>query len=471
MADINSMLNPYAGILSPEENQAAMGQGILSLASGLLAGSGWSPHPTTFGSILGQAMPPAMQAQQQFSGQLLNAKMTKLKLDQATQQQAIWSDILRQAGIGQPQNVSPQSVQPPSPVSSTIPPMIAQPPPIPSQGMTQPVSPASGYTNMMPGSSPSALRSIPPIMLGGAFAKGPEGLLDVGKELNKFNDFVIGRDGNIYARDPNNPAALIPAPGAAAAKVTSNYLPSPELDLKDAEYFDKTGRHLPGYTPGVGYGGTSLNKPNINPNVPTPSVSPQSNMSSLEQTISATIPKNISPAQRREILATKMKENPKDLTALEDIQAKADQAIDAAKAVLTSPGLKTATGKLWWLGQIPVGSDAYDSAQKLNTLKGQIMLSVLQSFRSASANGSSGFGQLSNAEGETLRNSVVNLERAQSTPEVKRALQNVIETLNASKDRTNRGYQRLYGMKPDIKTYHTNPSVPENNNIKFLGFE
>ena len=163
-------------------------------------------------------------------------------------------------------------------------------------------------------------------------------------------------------------------------------------------------------------------------------------------------------------------EQPKDLTSLEDINAKADAAIDAAKAVLKHPGLSLATGRTAWMGNtvagVPINQDAYDASQLLATLKGQIMLSVLQSFRNASANGSSGFGQLSNAEGDTLRNSVSNLNAAQSLPQLKKALQNVIDTLQGSKDRAYRGYVRLYNQRPDVKTYHTNPNVPESSGWK-----
>jgi len=96
---------------------------------------------------------------------------------------------------------------------------------------------------------------------------------------------------------------------------------------------------------------------------------------------------------------------------------------------------------------------------KLETLRSQIMLGTLQQLKQASANGSAGFGQLSNYEGDTLRNSFAPLYQAQSVEALRQALRTVINTTEGSKERLKRGFTRLYGQEPQIKSYHTNAAL------------
>ena len=167
----------------------------------------------------------------------------------------------------------------------------------------------------------------------------------------------------------------------------------------------------------------------------------------------------LSPKDRQELIAKRTAEMPKDLTSMEDMIAKTDATTDQAKAILNHPGLSAATGMEGVVaGRIP-GTKAFDAAKLIDTLRNEVMLSQLQAFRAASANGSSGFGQLSNAEGETLRNAITNLDRAQSETQFKQALNSVIKTNEAIKDRMRNGYQRLYGEQPKVNEYHTNETL------------
>lgn len=162
---------------------------------------------------------------------------------------------------------------------------------------------------------------------------------------------------------------------------------------------------------------------------------------------------SLTPKARADLASKLVQEKPRDLTALEDNEATLDQAISTAKQVLNHPGMYMGTGALGEVaGRVP-GSNAYDFRQALQTLKGQVMLGVLQKLKSVSPTGSSGFGQLSNAEGDTLRNSITNLEAAQSEGQLKSALDKVISTMQGSKERLTRGYERIYGEQPQIKSY------------------
>ena len=58
-----------------------------------------------------------------------------------------------------------------------------------------------------------------------------------------------------------------------------------------------------------------------------------------------------------------------------------DQAIEQANAVLNHPGLSLGTGWTSASASIP-GTPMYDAARKLDTLKGQIMLGLLQKMKS-----------------------------------------------------------------------------------------
>lgn len=425
-----NFLNPMAGLLSPDEQSAVQGNSLLQLGGNLLAGSGWQPHPVTFGSILGQAALPALQAQQQMTGQMLHGKVMKTQLEQSNMaleiakrnqaiNEAIMQPYLQQLGMA------------PTP-----------PQYVPGNGMPP-------YAPQAPQAGPSVAGDAPqvsPYLVAG-WGTGNPVLTGIGQIQQKnMEPRTVGN--NLVQKGPDGQFHL--APGFMDVIRQTNYAGSPAEDLAAAQYHDKTGNYPPGYvTP-------ELRGQPASPNAaPSPAPRP--------------VP-GISPEQQRAIAAKRAEDQPKDLNSMEDIFSKSDAAIDAAKAVLKEPGLNMATGKTYLLGKVP-GTQAYDAAQKLEVLKSQVMLSVLQSFRAASANGSSGFGQLSNTEGDTLRNSIANLNAAQTLPALKSALNNVVNSMQASKDRMRRGYKRLYGEEPQIKEYHTNPSAPDSSGIKFLGFE
>lgn len=170
------------------------------------------------------------------------------------------------------------------------------------------------------------------------------------------------------------------------------------------------------------------------------------------------MPVGLSPAKAREYIAKMETSRPHDLNSLENSVASIDQAVEQAKAVLKHPGLKMATGRTSLLATSNLLSqDAYDAKQKLDTLSGQILLSVLSSLKQVSPNGSSGFGALNKSEGDAIRNSIASLENAQSYEQVREAVQTVENNLKSSRDRLTRGFERLYGEAPQIKSYTNIP--------------
>jgi hypothetical protein len=178
------------------------------------------------------------------------------------------------------------------------------------------------------------------------------------------------------------------------------------------------------------------------------------------------IPPGLGPAQSREYTAKMETSRPHDLNSLENGVASIDQAIEQAKSVLKHPGLKMATGRTAYMATSPfLSQSAYDAKQKLETLSGQILLSVLSTLKQVSPNGSSGFGALNKSEGDAIRNSIASLENAQSYEQVMEAVQTVQNNLTSSRDRLTRGFERLYGEAPQIKSY---TNIPKSDGVSGL---
>jgi len=80
-----------------------------------------------------------------------------------------------------------------------------------------------------------------------------------------------------------------------------------------------------------------------------------------------------------------------------------------------SPGLKMIAGRANSLTP-DLRQKAVDSANKLETLRSKLLVDTLMNIKSLSENGASGFGALSEKEGEAIRNAQVALQRS-SSPE------------------------------------------------------
>lgn len=105
-------------------------------------------------------------------------------------------------------------------------------------------------------------------------------------------------------------------------------------------------------------------------------------------------------------------------------------------------GLTGATG-LWRL--TPSGRDA---GALLESLKSKNVVNTLKDLKQASSNGSSGFGSLSNSEGKILETLNVNLNRAQTTGAVQKALTDLQSFAKQSKARAQTKYKEIYGELP-----------------------
>src|SRR3990167_5868368 len=120
-----------------------------------------------------------------------------------------------------------------------------------------------------------------------------------------------------------------------------------------------------------------------------------------------------------------------------------------ANSLLKHPGLSKSTGLMsvvpgvGGLASIP-GTDAANFKARLDTLKSQVGFSVLQEMRNNSKTGGA-LGQVSDRENVMLQNNLAALDRAQSEPEFKAALQRIVDYTDAAKDRLRGAFNLKHG--------------------------
>jgi hypothetical protein len=134
-----------------------------------------------------------------------------------------------------------------------------------------------------------------------------------------------------------------------------------------------------------------------------------------------------------------------------------DNMINEAQAIKYDPSVGMATGAA--MGRIMAPGGATRVASRLDTLKSKTLLNVLSSMKELSKNGSSGFGALSDMEGENIRNSISTLNRKQSTEDFKAGLDRFIEEMKSKKQNLQDTFQNTYGELPK-QAQQGLPSVP-----------
>lgn len=140
-----------------------------------------------------------------------------------------------------------------------------------------------------------------------------------------------------------------------------------------------------------------------------------------------------------------------------------NDSINAIDQVLTSPGasmLGTFTGDA--LAKIPHTNTA-DAEKKLDVIKNQVLLNTISKLKALSATGASGFGQLSNQEGEILKNSIANLSTKQSNKQLIESLNTVKATLQRSRDNIANS-KVAFDNSNSPTTSSATPAAPDANN-------
>lgn len=124
-----------------------------------------------------------------------------------------------------------------------------------------------------------------------------------------------------------------------------------------------------------------------------------------------------------------------------------DNMIKEAEAIRDDPSLGYATGMSSILGKVP-GTGAKRVSSRIETLKAKTLLSVLSSLKELSKTGASGFGQLSEIEGENIKNSISTLDAGQKTEDLKNSINRFISEMELKKRDFTDAYNATYGELP-----------------------
>ena len=129
--------------------------------------------------------------------------------------------------------------------------------------------------------------------------------------------------------------------------------------------------------------------------------------------------------------------------ALDSTFSSMDRLRDAAAGILNDPNLGRVTGVAGMFPSMP-GGGAADVENNLGNLKSQIGFTVLQAMRDASKTGGA-LGAISDKENELLQNNLAPLGKSQSTEQMRKSLQSIIEYVDGAKARLSGAYEQQYG--------------------------
>lgn len=138
-------------------------------------------------------------------------------------------------------------------------------------------------------------------------------------------------------------------------------------------------------------------------------------------------------------------------SALDSTFSSMDRLRDAAATILNDPNLGRVTGVAGMFPSMP-GGGAADVENNLGNLKSQIGFTVLQAMRDASKTGGA-LGAISDKENELLQNNLAPLGKSQSTEQMKKSLQSIIDYVDGAKARLSGAYEQQYGG--------TQPAAPQ----------
>lgn len=145
---------------------------------------------------------------------------------------------------------------------------------------------------------------------------------------------------------------------------------------------------------------------------------------------------------------------PKASNALKAFDASSDDLIAKLTELSQSPGLNQITGLLG--GRIVGVTDEGRRAQALfDTVAARGQFQELQQMRDASPTGGA-LGNVSNREGELLRQAFAAIDRRQSKADVQKEIQNVIKKIQDSKARVREAFEETY----DYRTNQPEQATP-----------
>lgn len=169
--------------------------------------------------------------------------------------------------------------------------------------------------------------------------------------------------------------------------------------------------------------------------------------------------RNKETTEQKELAKRQVKlkaEAPKAKGALDNTVREFDNMINEANAIKNDPGLEAATGKSSYIPGI-LNEGKRNVGARIDTLKAKTLLNVLSSLKQLSSQGASGFGSLSEKEGETLKNSIASLDTKQDTPAFKASIDRFIKEIEAKKQSYIDTYNSVYGDSGAAPTNDNDP--------------
>lgn len=150
------------------------------------------------------------------------------------------------------------------------------------------------------------------------------------------------------------------------------------------------------------------------------------------------------------------------LAELRGMSGSMEQLHKTAGDLLKHPGLSANTG---WSGAVGIpripNTEGKNASVILQNLKSQMVVGVLQDLKKSSANGSSGFGALSDKEGKILETLRANLDTAQSEPSMRKAIKDLQDFAARSQQNFRTRYEQTYGTQQDKPKLPSGWSVQE----------
>lgn len=141
----------------------------------------------------------------------------------------------------------------------------------------------------------------------------------------------------------------------------------------------------------------------------------------------------------------------KDKGALDLVSGAADRMVASVDKILSSPGLSKITGlaSITNFAALP-GGPAKETLAELDGLKNKLVNDILQSVRTASANGASGYGSFTEKELEVIKGYVANLDPARDPKGFKDGLAQVKKFAQDIQSRSAKIYEDSTG-KPSVE--------------------
>lgn len=143
-----------------------------------------------------------------------------------------------------------------------------------------------------------------------------------------------------------------------------------------------------------------------------------------------------------------VKEQSADTLAYRNITSGYDRLYKNADELLNHPGLSLNTGLYGAAHVYNATQNGRDANASLETLKSKLVVDTLKSLKQSSSNGSSGFGSLSDREGQRLETLVANLSQSQSLPSMKKALSEIKAFASESHSNFDEQFKGTYGELP-----------------------